>query len=72
MTETKALKFLIKHQTKSGNFKRKAVLKVLKSLKPSSTSCTSCGGTGEKHSKCAFGGTGDYYSCTTCNGSGKL
>jgi len=73
-------------QTKKGNYKKEYVENVIKILtddleklqepqepqEPQKIKCPVCKGEGRTHSACAFGGSGDWHTCKTCNGTGKI
>lgn len=71
MTYTEAVAKLSANTTKSGNYKKQAVLNLIISL-TTTRSCPNCDGKGETHSPCAFGGSGDYHDCKVCDGIGRI
>ena len=74
MTFTEAILQLT--ETKKGNYTKDSVHKLISKILISKTTstriCPNCNGKGQDHSPCAFGGTGDYYTCKICNGSGRI
>ena len=71
MTYAEAVAKLSANTTKSGNYKKQAVLKLIIRL-TTTRPCPNCDGKGETHSPCAFGGSGDYHDCKVCDGVGGI
>ena len=71
MTYSEAIAILSNNTTKSGNYKKQAVLNLIKTL-ITTRPCPNCNGKGETHSACAFGGSGDYHKCHVCDGVGRI
>ena len=71
MTYSEAVTKLSANTTKSGNYKKQAVLNLIVRL-TTSRSCPNCDGKGETHSPCAFGGSDDYHNCKVCDGIGRI
>lgn len=76
MNYKECLRYLNNWKTKKGNFKKEGVLILLENLcnkrEKTERVCPHCNGKGQYHSPCAFGGSGDYFSCYVCNGTGEI
>ena len=71
MTYAEAVAKLSANTTKSGNYKKQAVLNLIIKLTTSRT-CPNCKGKGETLSPYAFRGSDEYYDCKVCDGIGRI
>ncbi len=71
MNYPEAVAALSVNTTKSGNYKKQAVLDLIKTL-TTKRPCFNCEGTGETYLASAFGVSGGYHKCRVCDGTGRL